>query len=227
MLARASEQLIPGQRLTRLWIELGKTVPMAGFRIIGEVTRSGRTTSTTSLTIVDLDGNPRVDARGSHIIDRPVMEATLGDRFDTPILADSLPGAFPIRQTGHGRPAFMAGVQLRYPPGEDLTPGPTTVWMHTVPLLAEETMSPFQRICPLADCGNAFGRNAEALDVSFVNTDLAVTLHRDPIGEWMGMSAMSVWQPNGIGMSSSVLFDGLGSVGHAIQTLLLTPVGRR
>ncbi len=226
MLARASERLVPGQRLTRLWVELGKTIPMPGFRIIGEVTRTGRATSSTSLTIVDLDGNPRVHARGSHIIDRPVMEATIGDRFDTPILADSIPGEFPIRQTGHGKPAFMDGVQLRYPPGEDRSPGPTTVWMHTVPLLADESMSAFQRICPLADCGNAFGRNAEALDVSFVNTDLAVTLHRDPIGEWMGMSAMSVWQPNGVGMSSSVLFDELGAVGQATQTLLLTPIGR-
>ena len=226
MLARASEQLVPGQRLTRLWVELGRTVPMDGFRIVGEVTRSGRATSATSMSIVDLDGKVRVQARGSHLVERTVLESTLGDTFRGPVLADSIPGEFPFRKLAHDLPAFMAGVQLRYPPGEDLLPGPTTVWMRTVALLAGEEMSPFQRICPLADCGNAFGRNAEATTVSFVNTDLAITLHRDPVGEWMGMSAMSVWQPHGVGMSSSVLFDERGAVGQATQTLLLAPVGQ-
>ena len=56
----------------------------------------------------------------------------------------------------------------------------------SVPLLPEEVMTPFQRISPLADCGNAFSRHAEPWEVQFVNTDLVIALHRDPVGEWMG-----------------------------------------
>ena len=84
-------------------------------------------------------------------------------------------------------------------------------------------MSPFQRISPLADCGNAFGRNAEPDEVQFVNTDLVIALHRDPVGEWMGSRATSTWQPTGVGLAEALLFDDEGPVGRALQTLLLRP----
>ena len=100
---------------------------------------------------------------------------------------------------------------------------PTTVWMRTVPLLPGEEMSPFQRISPLADCGNAFGRHAEPDQVQFVNTDLVIALHRDPVGEWMGSRVASHWQPTGVGLADALLFDDEGPVGRALQTLLLRP----
>ena len=98
----------------------------------------------------------------------------------TPRLADSTPGPFPVGRVTHDRPGFRGAVEIRYPPGEDEAPGATTVWMRTVGLLPDEEMSPFQRISPLADCGNAFGRHAEPDQVQFVNTDLLIALHRDP-----------------------------------------------
>ena len=85
-------------------------------------------------------------------------------------------------------------------------------------------MTPFQRISPLADCGNAFGRNAEPYEVQFVNTDLLIALHRDPVGEWMGSRSTSAWQPTGNGLADALLFDDEGPVGRALQTLLLRPV---
>jgi len=103
---------------------------------------------------------------------------------------------FPIAVPRHKMPTFVGGVEVKYPPGESAAPGPTTVWMRTVPLLPDETPSPFQRICPLGDCGNAFGRNADATDISFVNPDL-----------------------------TAQLFDEKGSVGRAMQTLFIRPVG--
>ena len=86
-------------------------------------------------------------------------------------------------------------------------------------------MSPFQRICPLADCGNAFSRHADPDQMRFVNTDLVVALHRDPVGEWMGSQVTSHWHPTGVGLADALLFDDEGAVGRALQTLLLRPVG--
>ena len=54
--------------------------------------------------------------------------------------------------------------------------------MRTVALLPDEEGSGLQRICPLADCGNAVSRNAEAERYAFMNTDLTVLLHRQPAG---------------------------------------------
>lgn len=226
LMARASERVVPDQRLTRLTVELHRPVPMAGFRIEAEVVRAGRTTSTTSLTIIDTAGKACVSARGLHVAVGDVLPATVGDVFAAVTLEQSVRGDFPLNRFRHAAPCFTDGVEVRYPPGETRDPGPTTMWMRTVELLPDEAMSPFQRICPLADCGNAVGRNAEPTEVGFVNADLSIALHRDPIGEWMGISASSVWQPTGIGLSDSVLFDELGAVGRALQTLVLTPILR-
>ena len=74
-------------------------------------------------------------------------------------VAESGPGACPVGRVAHGWPGFRGGAEIRYPAGEDDQPGLTAVWMRTVPLLPDEEMTPFQRISPRADCGNAFGRN--------------------------------------------------------------------
>jgi len=218
LLARASEHLIPDQQLVRLTVDLTRPIPHAGFRIDAEITRKGRTVSTTEMTIVATDGRPVVSARGMHVAATdpgPIPTAA----FATPRLADSQPGAFPFAAGGHGRPMFAGAVEMRYPPGEDPGPGPTRAWMRTVPLLADEEPSPFQRICPLADCGNAISRNANPLPLTFLNTDLTILLHRPPVGEWLGTDSVSRWEPSGIGMSDSLLFDDLGPVGRALQVL--------
>ena len=220
-LARASERAVPGQRLARLAVDLGRPVPMAGFAIDTEVVRAGRTTSATVMTLCDLDGGVRAQARGLHVSVREVIESIRGTTFVSPSLSDSRPGPFPFAQTSHGLPGFRHANELRYPPGETPDIGPTTCWMKTVPLLPGEEMTPFQRICPLADCGNAFGRNGDPTETSFVNADLTIALHRDPVGDWMGMSASGIWQPSGVGLSDSVLFDELGTVGRSIQVLVL------
>jgi hypothetical protein len=220
LLARASERLLPDEQLVRLTVDLTRPIPYAGFRIDAAVTRKGRTVSTTEMTIVDEDGRPVVAARGMHI-----APTDLGDvptaASATPHLAEAQPGAFPFAAGGHGLPMFSGAVEMRYPPGDDPGPGPTRAWMRTVPLLADEAPSPFQRICPLADCGNAISRNANPLPLTFINTDLTILLHRPPVGEWLGMDSISRWEPNGVGMSDSLLFDDEGPVGRALQTLVI------
>lgn len=223
LLARESERLVPDQQLTRLTVELVRPVPHAGFRVTGTIARRGRTVSTTELTIVDASGAPVVSARGMHL-----AGADLGPlpTLTTPVppLADAVPGPFPIRRGGHDRPMFSGAVEVRYPPDDDPYPGPTRLWMRTVPLVLGEVPSQFQRICALADCGNGVSRNEDAGALAFMNTDLTVQLHRLPVGEWFGIDSRSHWEPNGIGMSDSLLFDEFGPVGRALQSLVIRPM---
>jgi hypothetical protein len=218
LLARASELLVPDQQLVRLTVDLTRPIPYAGFRIDAAVTRKGRTVSTTEMTIVDVDGRPVVSARGMHLAATD-QEELPNTPLSTPSLSESEPGRFPIAAGGHGLAMFSGAVEMRYPPGHGPNPGPTQAWMRTVPLLADEAPSPFQRICPLADCGNAISRNADPIPLTFVNTDLTILLHRPPVGEWLGMDSVSRWEPSGIGMSDSLLFDDEGPVGRALQVL--------
>lgn len=222
LLARALERLVPEQRLTRLTVDLVRPVPMAGFRIDAEVVRPGRSVSTTRAALIDGEGTVRATAAGLHLrVDAPVERPTA--TVAAPDLAEASPGPFPISRSLHDLPAFMDGVEVRYPPSEDPAPGPTTLWLRTVPLLPDEEPSPFQRICPLADCGNAISRNAEPWEAGFVNPDLTVVLHRPPEGEWFGSRSASHWHPDGTGLADALLFDYRGVVGRALQTLLLTP----
>lgn len=222
LLARASERLFPGQRLVRLTVDLVRPIPHAGFTIVAEATRTGRTVSTSSLAIVDAHGKVVVTAGAMHVAE--------GQHFHVPTtphpipdLAEAVPGRFPIAQGAHDLPMFTGAVEVRYPPGDDHEPGPTRMWMRTLPLLPDEEPSGFQRICPLADCGNAVSRNAEAGEYAFMNTDLTVLLHREPVGEWFGMESVSRWEPSGHGVSDSLLFDEQGLVGRALQTLFIQP----
>jgi hypothetical protein len=226
LLVRALEQALPAMRLARIAVDLGRPVPMVGFTIVAEVTRAGRATANTAARLLDAEGKVRATATGMHlaVAPTPIFEARIDNSGTvTPRLADSSPGEFPVGRVTHGEPGFRGAVEIRYPAGEDNTPGATTVWMRTVALLPDEEMSPFQRISPLADCGNAFGRNAEPTEVQFVNTDLLIALHRDPVGAWLGSRATSAWQPTGSGLAEALLFDDEGPVGRALQTLLLRP----
>ena len=223
LLARAAERLVPDKRLTRLTVSLSRPIPHAGFRVESEVTRAGRTVALVGARIVGDDGRVAATAEALLMARRPARDVpTHADSIGAP--EDATPGGFPILETLHGLPAFNgAGVEARYPPGQTREPGPTTAWLRTVPLLADEDASPFQRICPLADCGNAFGRNADPARTTFANADLTIALHRDPVGEWLGTRSTGHWEPDGIGLADAQLFDARGAVGRALQTLLLLP----
>jgi len=220
LLARAVERLIPDKRLIRLSVDLLRPIPFSGFSIEASVTRNGRSTAAATANIVNESGKVMASASALLMIEQaPVQYPTHSVQFGKPSEAEA--GSFPI-ETLHDERAFNGnGVQMRYPIGENSQPGPTTVWMKTVPLFSDETPSAFQRICPLADCGNAFGRNAEPIDVSFVNPDLTLVLHRDPQGDWLGSQSVGYWEPNGQGLADALLFDEHGAVGRVMQTLLL------
>lgn len=230
LMVRALERALPELRLARVSVDLAKPVPMDGFRVRATVLRAGRATGASSAELLDGDGAVRASATGMHVAAETVQDAhdvrdvpPTATPERTPRLADAEPGDFPIGPFRHERRGFRDAVAVRYPPGDGPGIGSTTVWMRTVPLLPNEEPSPFQRICPLADCGNAFSRHAEPWQVQFVNTDLVIALHRDPVGEWLGSRSSSSWQSTGVGLADALLFDDEGAVGRALQTLLLRP----
>lgn len=228
MLVRALERTAPHLRLARISVDLGRPAPMAGFRIVTEVVRAGRATANTRAALLDATGKECLLATGMHIAvsAEPVLEGPLDNSGESfPQSADAVAGEFPVASAAHGRPMFRGAVDVRYPPGEDEGVDATTFFMRTIDLLPDEDASPFQRICPLADCGNAFSRHVDGTVLQFMNTDLVIALHRDPVGAWLGSRATSQWQPTGVGLASATLFDDEGPVGRALQSMLLRRVG--
>ena len=115
------------------------------------------------------------------------------------------------------------GVEHHFVRGGTLVPGPTADWMRLrVPVLAGEAPSPFQRVVAAADFVNGVSGVLPWGEWSFINPDLTVTLHRLPVGEWIGLDATTrVDAEGGVGTAEGDLFDEQGRVGRCVQTLLI------
>lgn len=220
LMARASEISVPDKPLVRLLVEITRPIPMSGFRIGATISRTGRTVTTTSIELHDDDRSYAV-ARGLHL-----AEADIGPvpthHVDFAGPDDAVPGPFPIKLT-HSQTAFGHSLHVRYVPGfSHGVGGETFMWAKSkVPLIADEEPSPFQNVCPLADCGNGISFHEGTDRMAFVNADLVVSMHRPPHGDWIGSHTVSFWEPNGIGRADAELYDATGLVGRAMQNLVL------
>jgi len=223
VLVRAIEQAAPDKQLARVTMSFQRPIPIAGFRITAVVERDGRSTAATTAQLADRDGNVCAVACGLHLA-RHDFDTLPTATVPAPRFADAVAGTFPVEHATHGLPFFRSGIEVAYPPGETPDPGPTCVWMRTLPLIEGERPSPFQSLCPLADCGNGVSRNSRFAEATFINPDLTIAVFRLPESEWLASRAISFWEPTGIGLSHAQLFDTTGAIGYALQTLLIRPI---
>jgi hypothetical protein len=140
------------------------------------------------------------------------------------------PGPPPGPKSGESRQFFPTGydvgyhaaMEYRFTQGAFLELGPATVWMRmAVPLLPGEEPTPLQRVLVAADTGNGVSAAIEWSKYLFINVDLSVHLHRMPEGEWVCLDAVTLPEPNGVGMADTRLLDERGPIGRATQTLLI------
>ncbi|MEP2715323.1 thioesterase family protein [Pseudophaeobacter sp.] len=221
--ARAAEKAVGAEKmLCRLTLDILRPLPLAGLRVAAEITRNTRTLATTQITIHDLDDTLCAQGTTMHLVRKDLGEVPTAPV--TPLnRAAAEPGPFSIGAGLHDRPYFGQFLDVAYPPEFGLNPGPKTLWMRTTSLVEGEEQSPIQSLCALADCGNGISWNARPAEMGFMNTDLTLNVHREPVGDWHASESISHWHSNGIGMSQSVLQDEQGPVATALQTLVLHP----
>lgn len=99
---------------------------------------------------------------------------------------------------------------------------PGECWVRsTVNLVAGETMTPIERLFSVADVANGMGTRLPPAEWLFLNTDLAVHLHRVPEGEWIGVRSQTSYGSDGVGASVATLFDERGAVASIQQAQLV------
>lgn len=221
--ARAAEVAVGEDKmLCRLTLDILRPLPLAGLRVAAELTRHTRTLATTRVTVHDIDNTLCAQGTTMHLVRKD-----LGPVPTAPVVplnrAEAEPGPFSIGAGLHDKPYFGQFLDVAYPPGFGLEAGPKTIWMRTPKLLEGEEQSPVQSLCMLADCGNGISWNARPTEMGFMNTDLTLNVHREPVGDWLASDSLSHWHSTGIGMSQSVLQDEAGPVATALQTLVLHP----
>jgi hypothetical protein len=121
---------------------------------------------------------------------------------------------------------YHTAMECRFVEGGFLEPGPAVVWLRMrQPLVAGEEPTPLQRTLVTADVGNGVSASLDYRRYLFINVDLTVHLERMPEGEWVCVDAVTLPQANGVGTAESVLSDGRGRIGRALQTLLVAERG--
>jgi hypothetical protein len=98
--------------------------------------------------------------------------------------------------------------------------GPCSVWFRLRhPLLKDELPSGYQRVAVAADSGNGISAVLDVKRYSFVNSDLTINLLRHPVGEWICLEARTWLGAQGGGLAESALYDTVGLIGRATQSL--------
>jgi len=105
-------------------------------------------------------------------------------------------------------PGVAAGHHLR-------APGPRRTWLREVrPLIAGEAHTPFSRIATGIDYTSPTANAAES-GLDFINSDVTLYLHRQPVGEWTGYEVTDHQSAEGVAIGECRLYDINGPVGFS------------
>ena len=106
--------------------------------------------------------------------------------------------------------------------GGELGSGHAIAWIRLRgELLPGVAPSPLARACAAADFANGLSWILPFDEWLFVNTELTVHLHREPVGEWIGLDARTTSDASGVGLASGVLHDERGRFGTCAQALFV------
>jgi hypothetical protein len=223
-LGYALEELPESEELQvgRVTFEILRSVPIAPVRVQARVVRPGRRVQLLEAELCDAEGEVLMRARAWRIrtaeLDLPA-EAMVSTETPLPPEEGVEAEFFPTGQE-HG---YHSAMEVIFLAGQFTEPGPATVWLRMrQPLVAGEEPTPLQRTLVVADVGNGVSASLDFRRFLFINVDLTVQLERMPEGEWVGVDAVTLPQPHGVGTAESVLFDRSGRIGRALQTLLIS-----
>ena len=210
----------PPAQVGRITYEIMRPVPIARLRVDAEVVRPGRRVELVQAILADEAGEELIRARGWRLRTGQVEFEIPERELEIPAGHEGLePGSFP--DIGY-EVGYHSAMEYRFVRGDFTELGPATVWMRMgVPLLPDEEPTPLQRVLVSADSGNGVSVTLDWSRYLFVNVDLSVHLRRMPQGEWVCLDAVTLPEPNGLGMADTRLLDEAGPLGRAAQTLLI------
>lgn len=98
--------------------------------------------------------------------------------------------------------------------------GVRKTWMAEVRDLVEgEPFTPFARVATAADFASPFA-NAGDQGLGYINSDLTLYLHREPVTEWVGFEVFNHGATDGVAIGECLLHDEQGPIGSASCTAL-------
>jgi Acyl-CoA thioesterase C-terminal domain/Acyl-CoA thioesterase N-terminal domain len=208
--------------VTRLTVELMRPVPLEPLAVDIAVPRPGR--RVLGITVSVSAGDLEVEVVRAHAVAIRRAELPTGEGHETflepgPQAGIELPFGFEEAD----QPAFhRTGMEVRFVDGGADRPGPAKAWFRLQrPVVGDEQPSGVQRAAAAADFGNGISWVLPFERWIFLNPDLTLHLARPPVGEWIGLDALTLPSDQGMAMAESALYDDHGRLGRAVQSLLL------
>lgn len=210
-----------GMRIAHVSLDFLGPVPASEMEVTTSVDRPGKKIELRS-AIASVEGKPR--ARVSAWLLR-----TSDDESPSVHLDDEPPPPMPDKAAlsyFEAVPRFGYGdaLEWRFAEGHFAEIGPATVWSKLrVAIVEGEPIPPIARVLAMVDSANGISAELDVRKYLFVPVNLTVSLTREPIGEWVGMRAVTALSSDGVGTTRARLFDSRGSIGRALQTLFVEP----
>jgi len=226
LLARSIQRYEDGERMftARITVELVRPVPLSPLSLRVRWERPGKRVQLVGASI-EAGGVEVVRATGLRI---RRTQLSLPDSSTFALTPPPHHARTPARRgagpmAGEGIGFATHAVEHRMVEGGFDRRGPAIDWIRLLhPLVAGEPTSPLCRVVAAADFGNGISAVLTRADgFSFINPDLSVYLHREPVGEWICLDARTEVSPLGVGVAESALWDEQGPIGRSVQALLI------
>lgn len=215
-----------GMRTTRIAVDILGAVPYTEMRTRSRITRPGRQILKVEAELLaqGKDGSWRAVASAA-----AWRMAVLPTNEVEQSFARAIPGRGEADQGGplyeDWDCGYIDSLDIVSVTDPDEPEGPHRIhWVRTgYPIVDGVATDGVEYLMSMVDVANGVGASLDPREWMFMNTDLVVHLHREPEGEWIGISAKASIGPDGIGMTAAYLYDERGPVGRSMQTLLVRP----
>ncbi len=210
------------QRLARVTVDILRPVPLGELTLTTRTVRAGRRVALFE-TMMQAQGQDVLHARGWRIAlsSAGLPEHARPPEPQLPPIPDEHP--LPVFPGGY-MDGYLAAIEWRFVTGGFDTAARAAAWTRPrIPLVAGEEPSPACRTMLVADSGSGVSSVLDPMHFLFINVELSVALHRDPVGEWILLDAVTNVGDTGTGVAQTALSDASGSFGVGLQTLLITP----
>ncbi len=206
--------------ITRVTIEILGAVPVTPCEIKVEVVRGGKRIELLRGEYTS-EGKTYLIAHAWRFIPEPGVTSVLSDSYEIHPLPEAQ-----IYKSFQGVSYFPYGEALewRFTKGAYDTFGPAAVWTRPrIPLIENLNIDPLEALMLMVDSANGISAELDHRSWTFVPVDLTLGLHRQPEGEWVGMDANTVMEHDGIGQTTTIVFDSRGKVGQSVHSLFIRP----
>lgn len=215
-LARCAEQAAAGQpELTpaKHSVDLFRPVRRRACDLTASVVReSGRIT----LVDVELRQDDEPVARSSTLFVRP-SETPAGDTWTPGDRVGPPPAEIAPPTDQPHVPMLRSDEDWSQDFGQHQNAGRKTSWNCAVPIVAGESLTPFQAAAAIAD-GASLVTNWGSHGVEHINTDLTLVLARLPRGVEVGLHAVDRVEVDGVMVGTAAVFDRDGTIGSVVLT---------